>query len=122
MEELGVGERYVGVVGGWMENLGRGEEGKGEGGWRLCTVCVGVAGWGCARGGGEGGGGGGGGGCGLSLCERCAVRLVREFEGRLEGLVEAMVRENEGGMGFGVRADVEMVLKRGEVGRRLLTM
>jgi len=50
------------------------------------------------------------------------VRLVREFEGRLEGLVEAMVRENEGGMGFGVRADVEMVLKRGEVGRRLLTM
>jgi len=122
MEELGVGERYVGVVGGWMENLGRGEEGKGEGGWRLCTVCVGVAGWGCARGGGEGGGGGGGGGCGLSLCERCAVRLVREFEGRLEGLVEAMVRENEGGMGFGVRADVEMVLKRGEVGRRLPTM
>lgn len=120
MEELGVGERYVGVVGGWMESLGRGEGGKGEGGRRLCAVCVGVAGWGCASGGGEGGGGGGG--CGLSLCERCAVRLVGEFEGSLEGLVEAMLRENEGGMGFGVRADVEMVLKRGEVGRRLLTM
>lgn len=117
MEELGVGERYVGEMGGWMEGLRTGRK-EGEEGWRWCAVCVGVAGYKCCRGGGEGGGGGGG--CGLSLCERCAVRLVGEFDGGLEGLVEAMLVENEGGMGFGVRADVEMVLKRGEVGRRLL--
>lgn len=126
LEKVGDGD-----VGGLREILG-GKGGDGVG--RLCAVCVGGAGYVCCGGGagdgaGAGGGGAGGpgneargkeGGCGLALCERCAVRLVGEFDGGLEGLVEAMMVENEGGMGFGVRADVEMLLGWGEVGRRVL--
>ena len=55
-------------------------------------------------------------GCGLRLCEECARCLILESQGELELLVENMKGKVGGGMRL--RADVDLILPKGElVGR-----
>ena len=61
---------------------------------------------------------GGGNGCGLALCEFCAVTLVGEHDGNLEGMINAM-RLECADEGFGLRADVDFLHPEGELVRRL---
>ena len=57
-------------------------------------------------------------GCGLVLCEFCAVSLVGEHDGSLEGLINKMKKERSDD-GFGLRADVDFLLPDGELLRRM---
>ena len=55
-------------------------------------------------------------GCGLVLCESCRGWFTNEYEGKWEAFIEGMIQE----LGLAaLRSDVEMLLKKGEVGRRL---
>jgi len=54
-------------------------------------------------------------GCGLVLCEACAYQLMEEHDGCLEGLVTTLEEEASP---FGLRADVEFLLARGELLQR----
>ena len=61
---------------------------------------------------------GGGKGCGLLLCESCAVILVNEHDGILEGLLDRL-KEDEEDVGFGLRADADFLHPNGELLRRM---
>ena len=56
-------------------------------------------------------------GCGLKLCEDCAMSLINESGGDLEALVEGIKDRGEGVIGL--RADVDLILPRGELVRRI---
>ena len=57
-------------------------------------------------------------GCGLLLCESCAVTLVNEHNGVLEGLIDTLKEEEKEG-GFGLRADADFLHPKGELLRRM---
>lgn len=57
-------------------------------------------------------------GCGLLLCESCAVALVNEHDGVLEGLIDRLKEEEEEG-GFSLRADADFLHPKGELLRRM---
>ena len=57
-------------------------------------------------------------GCGLLLCESCAVALVNEHDGDLEGLIDQLKGDEADG-GFGLRADADFLHPRGELLRRM---
>ncbi|KAK0513935.1 hypothetical protein JMJ35_003657 [Cladonia borealis] len=57
-------------------------------------------------------------GCGLLLCESCAVTLVNEHDGVLEGLIDGLKEEEEEG-GFSLRADADFLHPKGELLRRM---
>ncbi len=57
-------------------------------------------------------------GCGLLLCESCAVTLVNEHDGVLEGLIDRLKEEEEEG-GFSLRADADFLHPKGELLRRI---
>ena len=57
-------------------------------------------------------------GCGLFLCESCAVTLVNEYDGVLEGLIDRLKEEEEEG-GFSLRADADFLHPKGELLRRM---
>ena len=57
-------------------------------------------------------------GCGLLLCESCAVTLVNEHDGVLEGLIDRLKEEEEEG-GFSLRADADFLHPKGELLRRM---
>lgn len=103
---------------GWMEFLM--PERAQEAPFEWCSVCPSPALFGCCKRQPDGHAheeeGLGGVGCGLRLCESCAVVLVYECEGCLEGLAG---RAGEGEEGWGVRADAEFLVGRGELLRRV---
>ena len=91
--------------------------------YRYCSVCPSPAFLECckpSRSGWDGGeedlGLSGRAGCGLLLCETCAVLLVEEHDGSLEGLVAALESDGDS---FGLRADVEFLLESGELLQRI---
>ena len=57
-------------------------------------------------------------GCGLLLCESCAVTMVNEHDGNLEGLLDRLKDDEEDG-GFGLRADADLLHPKGELLRRM---
>jgi len=57
-------------------------------------------------------------GCGLLLCEPCAVNLVQQHNGDLNGLIDEM-RGNKEEEGYGIRADVDFLHSNGELLRRI---
>ena len=56
-------------------------------------------------------------GCGLKLCNNCAKSLIHEKGGDLEALVEGIKEQDN--YGFGLRADVDLVLPSGGLVRRI---
>ena len=62
-------------------------------------------------------------GCGLQLCESCAVTLVGEHVGSLEGLIDQLRMEkdvcDDGDGDFKLRADAEFLHPDGELMRRI---
>ncbi|MCJ1229143.1 hypothetical protein MMC12_005808 [Toensbergia leucococca] len=56
-------------------------------------------------------------GCGLFLCENCAVALVDEHAGVLEGLIDTLEVDKDNG-GFGLRADADFLHAEGEMMRQ----
>ena len=89
--------------------------------WKWCHICPKPAVYKCSKAEATVAeeGARGEGGCGLLLCNSCMEWMTMEFEGNLEKYIECMLEECDGGTNWGVRADVEMLLKRGEVGRRI---
>ncbi|KAL2037195.1 hypothetical protein N7G274_010058 [Stereocaulon virgatum] len=57
-------------------------------------------------------------GCGLLLCESCAMTLVNEHDGVLEGLMNQLKRDEADGS-FGLRADTDFLHPKGELLRRM---
>lgn len=57
-------------------------------------------------------------GCGLFLCESCAVAMVNDHDGHLEGLLDRLKMDEEGG-GFNIRADADFLHPKGELMRRM---
>ncbi len=56
-------------------------------------------------------------GCGLNLCQDCAEDLVHDVGGDLDALVRAIKRQDDHDLSL--RADVELILRSGEVVRRM---
>ena len=59
-------------------------------------------------------------GCGLLLCECCAVTLVNEHDGVLEGLIDKLKQEDDCGL-LSLRADADFLHPNGELLRRMAT-
>ena len=56
-------------------------------------------------------------GCGLKLCSACAEALVHDHAGDLDALVREINEQDTSG--FALRADVDLILRGGEVVRRM---
>lgn len=58
-------------------------------------------------------------GCGLVLCESCAIKLVCQYDYRLEGLIDKLGKDMEHSEGlFELRADADFLHPKGELARR----
>lgn len=91
--------------------------------WEWCSVCPNPAMYGCGRPSDGIDGEEAEVGCGLRLCEYCAVVLASECQGDLEALIVMKMTEAEGegedGNDLAVRADADLLLRNGELLRRI---